>query len=149
MTMPLIKRSRRPWWIAPFGEEGMGDVFGDRLLPEWNRWRGQEWVPSFDFYEKEGAYFLKAEIPGASKEQLSVTVENNVVTVSGRKESKREEEGANYYLQESTFGSFSRSLRLPGDVEEGKVEANFKDGVLTLKMPQKKAPEAKKIKIEG
>ncbi|MBI5605010.1 MAG: Hsp20/alpha crystallin family protein [Deltaproteobacteria bacterium] len=150
MTMPLIKikTGRRPSWMTPWGEEGLGDAWSDRLWREWPRFLGEEWVPSFNFYEKEGNYYLNAEIPGVDKENISITIDNNVLTISGKKETKKEEEGANYYLKESTYGSFSRSLRLPGEVEEGKIQANFKDGVLSLTLPQKKTPEAKQIKIE-
>ena len=151
MNMPLIrlKTGRRPSWMTPWGDEGMGDAWSDRLWREWPRVLGEEWTPSFDFYEKEGKYYLAAEVPGVGKDDISITLDKNVLTITGKKETKKEEEGANYYLKESTYGSFSRSLRLPGEVEEGKVEANFKDGILSLTLPQKKTSEAKQIKIEA
>ena len=149
MTLPLVKKGKRPIWMTPFGEEGWGDVFMDRLWREWPRWRGEEWVPTFNFYEKEGLYVLKAEIPGVDKNDLHLAVENNIVTVSGKKETKKEEEGANYYLQESAYGSFSRSLRIPGDIQEDKVEATFKDGVLEVAIPKAEAPKTKKIEIKS
>jgi HSP20 family protein len=149
MTMPLIKKGRRPVWMTPFGEEGWGDVFMDRLWREWPRWKGEEWVPTFNFYEKEGKYFLTAEIPGVEKNDLAISIDHNVLTISGRKETKKEEEGANYYLRESSYGSFSRSLRLPGDVQEEKVEASFKDGVLSVVIPQAETPKTKKIEIKS
>lgn len=149
MTLPLVKKGRRPLWMTPFGEEGWGDVFMDRLWREWPRWRGEEWVPTFNFYEKEGRYVLKAEIPGVDKKDLTIAVENNILTVSGKKETKKEEEGANFYLQESAYGSFSRSLRIPGDIQEDKVEASFKDGVLEVAIPKAEAPKTKKIEIKS
>jgi HSP20 family protein len=149
MNMPLLKKERRPWWMSPWGDEAMGDVWSDRLFPVWQRMKGEEWVPTFNFYEEEGNYKLEAEIPGVNKEDISVTIDKNVVTVSGKKESKVEEKKANYFLLESSYGSFSRSLRLPGEIDEGKVQANFQNGVLRLTMPQKKAGETKQIKIEG
>jgi HSP20 family protein len=148
--MPLIRRSnRRPLWMTPYGEEGPGDVWSDRLFSEWPRMMGEEWVPSFNFYEKEGNYILKAEIPGVKKEDININIEKNVVTISGKKEAIKEEETANYYLKEATSGSFSRSIRIPGEIEEDKVQAGFKEGVLTVTMPQKKSPSTQKIKIEG
>lgn len=87
--------------------------------------KGEGWVPTFNFYEEDGHYKLEAEIPGVKKEDIAVTIANNVLTVSGKKESKVEEKKADYYLHESTYGSFSRSLRLPGDVEKGEVQAQF------------------------
>lgn len=147
MTLPTKSR-QRPWWMTPFGREPMGDVFFDRLWPEWPRDMGEEWSPSMDFYEKDGKYFLSAELPGMSKDDITVTVDKGVVTVTGKKETKKEEKDANYYLKETTFGSFSRSFRLPGDIEEDKVNATFKDGVLALEMPHKKESARKKIAIK-
>jgi HSP20 family protein len=133
--------------MMPFGREGWGDVFSDRIWPEWQRDMGEEWTPSMDFYEKEGAYYLTAELPGLSKDDIAVTVDRGVVTVTGKKATSKAEEGANYYLKECACGSFSRSLRLPVEVEEDKIKATFKDGILTLEMPHKKEPTTKKIEI--
>ncbi|MFP3927824.1 MAG: Hsp20/alpha crystallin family protein, partial [Desulfobacteraceae bacterium] len=71
-----------------------------------------------------------------------------MVTLLGKKETSKEEQDANYYLKESVYGSFSRSFRLPGEIEEDKVEATFKDGVLTLEMPQREEEKTRKIKIK-
>lgn len=146
--MALQIKKRRPSWMTPYGREGMGDVFFDRLWPEWQRDIGEEWSPAMNFYEKEGKYYLTTEIPGVSKDDISISVDSGVITITGKKESKREEKEANFYLRESSYGSFSRSLRLPGEVEEDKVEATFKDGVLTVEMPHKEQPKAKKIEIK-
>ena len=149
MNTSLMRRKLRPLWMTPYGEEGPGDVFMDRVFRDWPRMVGEEWVPAFGFYEKEGNYVLNAEIPGVNKDDISITIDNNVLTISGKKESKREEEGASYYLQEAAFGAFSRSLRIPGEIEESKVQAVYKDGILTLTMPQKKSTQSKQIKIES
>jgi HSP20 family protein len=149
MNMPLIRRKMRPLWMTPFGEEGPGDVFMDRVFREWPRMMGEEWVPAFGFYEKDGNYVLNAEVPGVNKDDISVSIDKNVVTISGKKESRKEEEGANFYLQEATYGSFSRSIRIPGEIDEGQVQASYKEGVLTLTMPQKKTSASKQIKIEA
>lgn len=147
MTLPSKSR-QRPWWMTPFGREPMGDVFFDRLWPEWQRDLGEQWTPSVDFYEKDNKYFLTAELPGMDKDDISVTVDKGVVTLTGKKESSREDKGTNYYLRESSYGSFSRSFRLPSEVEEDRVEASFKDGVLTLEMPHKEETATKKIEIK-
>jgi HSP20 family protein len=148
MNTSLIRRKMRPLWMTPFGEEGPGDVFSDRLFFEWPRMAGEEWVPPVGFYEKGGNYVLNVEIPGVSKDDLSISLDKNVLTISGKKEKRREEEGANYYLQEASFGSFSRSLRLPGEINEGNVQAVYKDGILTLTMPKQNKNQTKQIKIE-
>jgi HSP20 family protein len=134
--------------MTPWGEEGMGDVWFDRLWPEWPRWQGEEYTPTFDFYEKDGTYHLTADLPGVKKDDISVNVENNVLTVSGKRESEKEEKEANYYFKESTYGSFSRSVRLPTDVDEDSVDASFKDGVLKVEMKPKESTKARKIEIK-
>lgn len=148
MTTEMVKRTRRPSWMTPFGREGWGDVFFDRLWPEWMRNMGEEWTPSVDLSEKEGKYTLKAELPGMTKDDISVTYEDGVVTITGKKESKKEEEGADYYVRESRYGSFSRSFRLPTAIDETKVDAQFKDGVLTVFMTKKEGEKTRKIDIK-
>jgi len=148
MTLPT-RRTRRPSWMTPYGQEGMGDVWFDRLWPEWLRWKGEEYTPTFDFYEKDGKYHLSADLPGVKKEDISINVENNVITVSGKRESEKEEKEANYYFRETTSGSFSRSLRLPSEVEEDSVEATFKDGVLKVEMKPRESAKARKIQIKS
>ena len=146
MTLSL-SRSRRPWWMIPQGREPIGDVFFDRLWPEWRRDYGEEMVPSVDFAEKDGKYFLTAELPGMDKEDISITIEEGYVTLSGKKEAKKEEKGSDYFIREMSHGSFSRSFRLPRKVAEDKVEATYKDGVLTVEMPHAEEAANKKIEV--
>lgn len=148
MALPT-RRVGRPSWMTPFGQEGMGDVWFDRLWPEWPRWEGEEFTPTFNFYEKDGKYHLIADLPGVKRDEISVNVEDNIITVSGKRESEKEEEKANYYFKESTYGSFSRSLRLPTEVEEDGVEASFKDGVLKVEMKPKESAKVRKIEIKS
>ncbi len=147
MTLAISRRIRRPWWMTPFGREPLGDVFFDRLWPEWGRDAGEEVKPSVDFSEKDGKYYLTAELPGIKKEDISINVEDGYVTVSGKKEEDNEEEGSDYYLKETRRGSFSRRFRLPGKVMEDKVDATYKDGILTVVMPHAEEAETKKIEI--
>jgi len=135
--------------MTPFGGEGAGDVWFDRLLPEWARWHGEEFKPTFDLYEKEGKYYLTAEIPGVEKDDISIDVEGRVLTVSGTKKQEKEEEGASYYFKESSYGSFSRSMRLPGEIDEESVDASFKDGVLRVVMQPKESSKTRKIEIKS
>jgi HSP20 family protein len=134
--------------MTPFGTEGMGDVWMDRLWPEHPRWHGVEFVPSFDLYEKDNNYVIKAELPGVKKDDLNISVEGNVVNLSGKKSSEHEEEGGDYYMKESSYGSFSRSIRMPGEVDDEKAEAEFKDGILTLTLPKKEEEKGRRIKIK-
>jgi HSP20 family protein len=146
MTTALSK-SGRPSWMTSLGYEGLGDVFFDRLWPEWRRDLGEEWTPTVDLAEKDGKYELKAEIPGFNKEDISVTVSGDVVTLTGKKESSHEEKNEEYHIKEMKSGSFSRSFRLPTEIDEGKIDANYKDGVLTVIMPHKEGSKVKKIDV--
>ena len=146
MTLSLSRRTR-PWWMTPFGREPMGDVFSDRLWPEWRRDYGEEVTPSVDFSEKDNKYHLTAEIPGLNKDDIKITIEDGYVTISGKKEEDKEEKGTDYYIKETRTGSFSRSFRLPKKVAEDKVDAIYKDGVLTVVLPHAEEVETKKIEV--
>jgi HSP20 family protein len=89
---------------------------------------------------------IHAELPGMKKEDLDVRVENNVLTLRGKKERKEEAKEEGYFRAERAYGSFSRSFSLPSTVEVSKIAAEYKDGVLTLRLP--KAEEAKPRQIE-
>ena len=146
--MELIKRGRRPWHLTPFSRELWSDIFSDRFWPEWARFEGEGWRPALDLHEKEGNYHLTAELPGLSKDDVNVTIDGNILTISGGKEAETEEKGATYYLKESSRGSFSRSLRLPGEIDPDKIEATFKDGLLTLVIAPKGEGRVKKIEVK-
>ena len=145
MSALTTTKTRRPWPMTVFGGEDLGDVFGDRLWPEWTRLAGEEWTPAISFYEKEGKFHLEADVPGFSKDQISVEVDNGVLTISGKKEEAREEKDVRYFHREIRSGSFSRSMRLPGDVDPEKIEASYKNGQLQLIMPKN---ESKKITVK-
>lgn len=106
---------------------------------------------SLDVRDEPGAMVIEAELPGVDEKDVSVTLVNGVLTISGEKKSEREEKKDNYYLSERSFGSFRRSLRLPDTIDEAKVEAKFDKGVLHINAPKK--PEAakaeRKIEIRG
>lgn len=147
--MALMRR-RRPIWMTPGGEEqSLTDMWFDRPWTMFPRWRGEDFSPAINFYEKEGKFHLVAELQGVNRDDISINVENNVLTITGKKQSEREEEGSDFYLKETTQGSFSRSLRLPAEVEEDQIDASFKDGVLKLVMPHKKVPTSRRIEIKG
>ena len=142
-----LSRKRRPWWMTPFGREPLGDIFFDRLWPEWKRDMGEEITPSVDFVEKDNKYLLTAELPGLKKDDISISVEDGFVTISGRREDTSEKEEGEYHVKEMRYGSFSRSFRLPRKVLEDKVEATYKNGILTLVLPLAEEEKTRKITI--
>jgi HSP20 family protein len=104
------------------------------------------WSPVVDIFDKGGEVVIHAELPGIKKEDIDVRVENNVLTLRGKKERKEEVKEEGYFRAERVYGSFSRSFSLPTTVEVSKIAAEYKDGVLTLHLP--KAEEAKPRQIE-
>jgi HSP20 family protein len=104
------------------------------------------WTPAVDIFDKGGEVVIHAELPGIKKEDIDVRVENNVLTIRGKKERKEEVKEEGYFRAERSYGSFSRSFSLPTTVEVSKIAAEYRDGVLTLRLP--KAEEAKPRQIE-
>jgi HSP20 family protein len=147
MTSELSRRLRRPSWMTPFGREGMGDIFFDRLWPEFPLYTGEEWDPVVNVYEKDGKYHVTADIPGIKKEDIDVSYDNGCLTISGKREFGDEEKGSDYYRRETRFGSFCRTFRLPGTIDAEKIEATYKDGVLSLVLPRKGGAKGKKITV--
>jgi len=108
-----------------------------------------DWVPTVDISETEQAYLIKAELPEVKKEDVKVTVENGVLTLSGERRQEKEEKGKKYHRIERSYGSFVRSFALPESVDEGGVKAEYKDGVLNLHLPkaEKAKPKAIEVKV--
>lgn len=104
------------------------------------------WNPAVDVFDRGSEVVIHAEIPGAKKEDIDIRVENNVLTLRGKKERSEEVKEEGYFRSERAYGTFSRSFSLPTSVNVSKIAADFKDGVLTLTLP--KAEEAKPRQIE-
>ena len=105
-----------------------------------------EWAPAVDVSESADQVEIKAEVPGMEANDIDISLSGDILTIKGEKKSEREEKKENYHLVERSYGSFSRSLKLPVAVEADKIEANYKQGVLTISCPKK--PEAKPKAIE-
>ena len=106
-----------------------------------------DWIPSVDVSETEGEYQIKAEIPDVKKEDVKVTVEDGVLTIQGERKHEKEEKGKKYHRVERSYGSFVRSFTLPDLVDEEKVKAEFKDGVLNLQLPKSEKAKPKAIEV--
>ncbi len=104
------------------------------------------WSPSVDIYEKGDDVMLQAELPGVKKEDIDIRVENNVLTVRGKRERSEEVKENGYVRTERYYGNFSRSFSLPSTVDSAKISAGYKEGVLSLVLPM--AEEAKPKQIE-
>jgi HSP20 family protein len=106
-----------------------------------------DWVPSVDVSETDGEYQIKAEIPDVKKEDVKVTLEDGVLTIQGQRKQEKEDKGTKYHRVERAYGSFVRSFTLPDLVDEQKVKAEFKDGVLNLQLPKSEKAKPKAIEV--
>jgi HSP20 family protein len=102
----------------------------------------EEMTPAVDLFEEKDDVVVKAELPGMKKENINVDFRDGTLTISGEKKQEEKIEKKDYYRFERSYGSFSRSLRLPTDVQTDKAKASFKDGILEVRIP--KTEEAKK-----
>ncbi len=103
-------------------------------------------VPAVNLEETEDAYKISAELPGMQKKDINITLENNVLSISGEKKAENKVEEKNYHRIERSYGKFHRAFELPGTVNRDKIEADYKDGILHISVP--KAEEAKPKQIE-
>ena len=108
-------------------------------------WRGEfNWgkTPAIDVAETDKAYEVTAELPGMDEKNIEVKLAGDVLTIKGEKKDEKEERKKDYYVSERRFGSFQRSFTVPVGVDADKIEANFKNGILTVTLP--KSPQAQK-----
>jgi HSP20 family protein len=126
------------------------DFFNRPFLPTMRQFfpsTGQEWSPSIDVMEKENAYIIKAELPGVNEEDVEVSLTGDVMTISGEKEEESEEERTGYYYSESSYGSFSRSLTIPSNVNADNIEASYNNGVLEITLPKTAEAKPKRVRV--
>jgi HSP20 family protein len=109
-----------------------------------------EWVPTVDIAETEKEYVIKADLPGVTREQVKVTVEHGLLSLSGERKSEKEEKGQKVHRVERTYGSFLRTFTLPDGTNAAKIAAEFKEGVLTVRLPKDETakPQAVTVKVE-
>jgi HSP20 family protein len=126
----------------------------NRLFDDAGRgWRSEEpaattsWSPSVDIFETEGEIVVKAELPGMDRKDIALHLENNVLSLRGERRFVKETKEENYHRIERSYGNFSRSFSIPATVDEEKIRADYKDGVLKIILPKKEQAKPKQIKI--
>jgi HSP20 family protein len=107
----------------------------------------QRWTPAMDLVETDGEFVLKADLPGLSEEDITIELEDNILTVAGERKAEHETRGEGFYRVERAFGSFSRSLTLPKGVDAESVSAGFDRGVLEVRIPKPEERKPRKIAI--
>jgi HSP20 family protein len=106
-----------------------------------------EWAPSVDISEDDQEYLIKAEVPEVNKEDVKVTVENGVLTIKGERKLETEEKNRKYHRIERSYGSFARSFSIPDDADPAKVTADFKDGLLQVRLAKNEDKKPKYIEV--
>jgi HSP20 family protein len=107
-----------------------------------------EWTPSVDISEDDKEWLVKADLPEVKKEDVKVTVENGVLTVTGERKFEKEEKDKKYHRIERSYGNFLRSFTLPEGADGGKINADFKDGVLKVHLPKNGKAKAKAVEVK-
>jgi HSP20 family protein len=104
--------------------------------------------PSVDIVEHEDSYIVEAELPGLTKDDVKISVESNILTIRGEKKREQTKEGRNYHRTERAYGSFMRSFTLPTSVKADKIEANYRNGILTINLPKVEEAKPKTIEVK-
>lgn len=141
MTMLALS----PFTRVPVFNSRINRIFDDFFTDEplSNGTRASHWNPVADIYNNEKTITIHADLPGMTKEDISINVENRVLTLKGKRSYEDEVKEENFYRKERAFGTFQRSFTLPESVDTDSIRAEFKDGVLKIEIPK---PEEKKTK---
>ena len=107
------------------------------------------WTPAVDIYEDKDKYTIKAELPGMNKEDIEVSLDGDTLTISGERKQEEEKKEKEGYRSERFFGRFQRSVTLPAAVQADKLEATYKDGVLTVTAPKSEEAKPKQIPVKS
>jgi len=122
------------------------DFLGQKL--QTRRQAREGWIPRVDISENDDEITVRADIPGMKKEDVKITLSENVLTISGDKRVERDEKKDNYHRIERLFGKFSRSFYIPTNVDPANISAKYNNGVLEIKLPKKEEAKPKEIPIE-
>ena len=138
----------------PFRDLSMLQDRMNRLFEDTNRgWRPEEaasttsWSPAVDIFETENEIIVQAELPGVERKDVSLQLEHNVLTLKGERRFEKETKQENYHRIERAYGGFSRAFSIPAIVDDEKIHADYKDGILKILLPKKDQVKAKQIKI--
>ena len=154
-----VKKVENAQILSPFDE--MERMFNDYISRGWMHPFRPDWSalfkstqpfegksPSVDVIERDDVIIVKAGLPGVDKKDIDVSVTNNTVTIKGKTSHEEKEEKGDFYRCEISRGSYSRTLSLPADVDEGKAKAKVKDGILELTLPKLTRSKRHSIKVE-
>jgi HSP20 family protein len=128
----------------------LGRMFGPGLLRRGAETDGEmfgDWLPPMDVQETDKEFILKADLPDVKKDDVRVAIEDGILTVEGERRQEKEEKGKKFHRIERAYGKFVRKLAVPVEVDAGNVAADFKDGVLVVRLPKSQAAKPKTIDV--
>lgn len=149
MAGNLMRRPRslsRTWHPFRLFEDFLGGTDAGFGLPD--LWAEERFVPAIDVTEDENGLALTAEVPGIEKDDLDVAFEDGVLIIRGEKKEEKKTETAGTHRLERRYGHFERRIRLPDNVDTGKIEASYRDGVLKLAIPKSEQARPRAIEIK-
>ena len=135
-----------PWREMESFSDHINRLFDDSVFPRVRLSEGsglRNWRPAVDIYDSEDKIVVKAELPGVDKKDIHIDVKDRILTISGERSYENEVKEENYHRKERAYGKFHRSFTLPDGLDQNKIEADYKDGVLKVAIPK---PEEKKPK---
>ncbi len=137
--------------FSPFSElfdlrKEIDSLFDDRFFGK-NFISEPSWIPSMDVVENEKEFLVTVELPGMKKEDINVSMENNILTIEGERKSEKEEKNKTFHRIERAYGKFYRSVVLPKKVDENNIKATFKDGLLNITIGKSEKEKSKTIEI--
>ncbi len=143
--MPVMK-------YKPFGDlDEMGNgfrVFQDTVNRLLSEPAARPWAPSVDIFETENELLLKADLPGVEMKDIDIQLENGTLALRGERKFENETKEGGYHRVERSYGSFARFFTLPDTVDTDSVKADYKNGVLTVRLPKKEVAKPKQIKVQ-
>jgi len=145
-SLPVARQSAAPLNSLTSFRRQFDRLFDDFAIPM-RRFGNGDLMPDTDYAETDKAITVTAELPGVDPKNVEITFGDGMLSIRGEKKSEREEEKADYWLSERSFGSFERIMRIPSDVDADKVKAQFSNGVLTVTLPKSPGSGAKTQKI--
>ena len=145
-----MMRALAPWRGMETLRQEMERVFDRFFEPRWDELEAVgAWAPKLDFSETKDAFVVKAEVPGVEQKDISVSIQDQMLTVKGEKHKEKEEKDEKYHRVERSWGAFARTIALPAGVDTEKVNATFKDGVLSVKLPKTPAAKGTTIPVKA
>lgn len=147
MTLVRFNKGHRGDLARLHGD--MDDLFDSFFRGLDRPFAGYKAWPAIDVAEEEDAIIVRAEVPGCKADDIDISVHGNMLTISGEKKLSEEKKEKGYYHVESSYGSFRREITLSTDVNQSKVDATCKDGVLSITLPKAEKAKSIKVKIKG